>query len=412
MSLRSKGNSFLDQLRHFHFSLVSFFNSVVPTILSLRHTILLVWLLGTLPLLDACGLSSKHYLRVEDSLRAGQLEQAARIIQNAEDDYGPKNRLLYWMDRGMTLQLAGQYKASNQVLEQADELVEDFYTRRLRDEVTALLVNDTQLPYRGDPYEQVMINVIKAFNYAFLQDIQEALIEARKIDHRLNVLTDSTEKDHYHEDPFARYVTGIVYEVAGDLNDAFIAYRKAYEGYRVSRSWSGMVIPRLLKEGLLRVTEDLQLHSEHEAYRQAFPDVSWRSSTETQSLAHLVVISYNGKAPRKEDRFLTLPITLDALNVVQRARLPSSRRAWHRRRARSRFYGIQGYVVPIALPRLIPQKSRVAYGTVHVQGRDDSYQARTELVQDVAAVAKKNFNDQYPSLVTKALARAAIKWLL
>ena len=56
-------------------------------------------------------------------------------------------------------------------------------------------------------------------------------------------------------------------------NDAFIAYRKAYEGYRASRSWSGMGVPHLLKEGLLRVTEELHLQSENEAYRRAFPDV-------------------------------------------------------------------------------------------------------------------------------------------
>ena len=43
------------------------------------------------------------------------------IIQQAEKEYGEKSRVLYGMDRGMTLQLAGEYQQSNAVLEQAEE---------------------------------------------------------------------------------------------------------------------------------------------------------------------------------------------------------------------------------------------------------------------------------------------------
>ncbi len=105
-----------------------------------------------------------------------------------------KNRLLYLMDEGMVLHLADRYDESNTVLEEAYLLLRNCIRARLRDEASAILVNETQLPFEGEPFEHVMINVIKALNYALLQKWNEALVEARRIDHRLNVLSDRVER--------------------------------------------------------------------------------------------------------------------------------------------------------------------------------------------------------------------------
>ena len=183
-------------------------------------------------LLTGCGPSVNRYLLIEQSLVAGDPQQAAAIVEQTEKEYGAKGRLLYEMDRGMVLQLAGRYQQSSAALEQAEEEVERLYTRTIRSETAAFLTNDNALPYEGDAYEHVMINVIKALNYAAQGQLQEALVEARRIDHRLNVLSDRvTDADRYRNDGFARYVSGILYEATGDLNNAFIAYRNAYEAY-------------------------------------------------------------------------------------------------------------------------------------------------------------------------------------
>lgn len=133
-------------------------------------------------------------------------------MAEAESEYGPRNRLLYSMDRGMTLHLAGEYMQSNARLEAAAQEVERLYTRTIRTETAAFLTNDNVLPYEGDPYEHVMINIIKALNYAAMGQLMDAVVEARQIDHRLNVLSDTAkEKDGYREDAFARYLTGVLY---------------------------------------------------------------------------------------------------------------------------------------------------------------------------------------------------------
>ena len=63
--------------------------------------------------LSACGSKLNRYALVEESLLAGDSQQADRIVERAEPEYGSENRVLYDMDRGMTLHLAGYYEASN-----------------------------------------------------------------------------------------------------------------------------------------------------------------------------------------------------------------------------------------------------------------------------------------------------------
>ncbi|MGH7256676.1 MAG: hypothetical protein ACREI3_12975, partial [Nitrospirales bacterium] len=239
----------------------------------------------------------------------------------------------------------------------------------------------------------------------------EALVEARKVDHRLNVLTDRVDDaDAYRNDAFARYVTGVLYEATGDLNNAFIAYRNAYEEYQRARAWSHTPVPEQLKADLLRTTDALFLKEEHTRYRQAFEGVGWRSVKETKDLAQLVVISYNGRAPRKEDLFLDLPISAEALHLVLLTKGATRGGHQNARVAESVLYGLSGQVVRVALPRLVPQKSSVNHVTVTARSDGQTVRAETELVQNLTAVAEKSLRDQFAKRAAKAVARAALKF--
>ena len=365
-------------------------------------------------LLAGCGPSVDRYLLIDASLRAHDPKGADTIVQRAEKEYGEKSRVLYGMDRGMTLHLASDYQQSNVVLEQAEEELDRLYTRKIRTEARAFMTNDTALPYEGDPYEQVLINVLKAINYALLGQWQDALVEARRIDHRLNVLSDRIQEKHaYQEDGFARYLSGILYESTGDMNNAFIAYRKAYETFDATRAWSHTDVPSQLREDLLRTAEALHFTQDFEAYRQMFPDTKWETSQSLQQLAQVIVISYNGRAPRKEDQFLDLPISLDALQLVliNRWMLQPNRRS--NPAVDSILYGLSGRVVRVALPRLIPQKVSVPVYTVSlIPDNGTGVTVNTELVHNVTALADKALSERMAGITVKALARAATKFAL
>jgi hypothetical protein len=365
-------------------------------------------------LLAGCSPSVNRYLLIDASLRANDPKGADTIVQQREKEYGEKSLVLYGMDRGMTLQLVGDYQQSNAVLEQAEEELDRLYTRKIRTEALAFMTNDTALPYEGDPYEQVLINVLKAINYAVLGQWQEALVEARRIDHRLNVLSDRTqEQGAYREDGFARYLSGILYESTGDINNAFIAYRKAYETFEATRAWSSTGVPPQLREDLLRTAEAMHFTQELAEYRRLFPDTKWETSQSLQQLAQVVVISYNGRAPRKEDQFLDLPISLDALQLVLLNRGIVQANRQPNRAVDSVLYGLSGRVVRVALPRLIPQKTQVPVDRVSlIQDDGTKVTVNTELVHNVSALADKALSERITGITVKALARAATKFAL
>jgi hypothetical protein len=363
--------------------------------------------------LNGCGSSGTHYLLVDKSLLANDYRQADLIIQKAEaDEYGAKSRVLYGMDRGMTLQLAGEYEQSNEVLEKAEGEVERLYTRSIRTESFAFMTNDNSLPFEGEPYEQVMINVLKALNYASMNRWQDALVEARRIDHRLNVLADRTkDKAAYRDDGFARYLSGILYESTGDLNNAFIAYRKAYETFDASRAWSHTAVPLQLRADLLRTADALHLSQEYAEYQRLFPDTVWASNEEQQRLAQVLVISYNGRAPRKEDQFLDLPVSTDALALVLVNRGFTSGNRQQQRAADSVLYGLNGRVVRVALPKIVPQKTQVPVDTISLTPEEGPpVMVRTELAQNFTALADKALSERIAGIAVKAVARAAFKY--
>lgn len=375
------------------------------------HLHVVIFLLAAV---TGCGPAVNRYALIEDSLRANDATRAAAIVEQTEKEYGSKSRVLYGMDRGMMLHLAGQYSQSNVALEQAEEEIDRLYTRKVRTETAAFLTNDNALPYEGDPYEQVTVNVVKALNYAVMGQLTESLVEARRIDNRLNVLADNVrEKNGYRDDGFARYLTGILYEATGDLNNAFIAYRKASDAYEAIQGWARMPVPTALRADLLRTAETLHLTTELEEYRQKFPGTTWQPATDQSQLAQVVVISYNGRAPQKEDQFLDLPLSLDAIQLVllNRGLGSQSHSRNDQRVVDSVLYGLNGRVVRVALPKLTQQKTRVAYTRINLIPKNgEPLSAQSELAQNFTSLADKSLSDRLPGITTKALARAAVKF--
>ena len=77
--------------------------------------------------LNGCAASHRYEL-VEQTIVSGDVQRAPQIIEQAEREYGSEGRVLYDIDLGMTLHIAGQYQASNAALEQAEDEVERLHT--------------------------------------------------------------------------------------------------------------------------------------------------------------------------------------------------------------------------------------------------------------------------------------------
>ncbi|WP_299011205.1 hypothetical protein [uncultured Shewanella sp.] len=184
------------------------------------------------------------------------LESLSRLTPKISGNDG----LLYAQEAGRVAQIGGDFEASKALYRQA---VNDYITfdNKATISVTdtgatasSLLINDNVIPYRGPGYERIMLHQYQALNYIFSNDFEGALVEVR----RSNELQ-STEQAKYEEsnqsvqamsngtvntemnklgraagsttsaflNAYSYYTTGVLHEVLGEPNDAFIDYRKA-----------------------------------------------------------------------------------------------------------------------------------------------------------------------------------------
>jgi hypothetical protein len=127
------------------------------------------------------------------------------------------------------------------------------------------------------------------------------------------------------------------------------------------------------------------------------------------TLAQIIVISYHGQGPKKEDLVIDVPVSLDALRLVAITK-PGFRQSTRATRGgEALLYGVHGRIARIALPRFSMQKQSGTLDTIQIRNQATTITTRTQRLYDVQAVAEKNLADEYDSLVLRAVARTAMK---
>ncbi len=363
-------------------------------------------------MLPACA-PTLPYARIDRALQDGNPAEGIAIIEKSHDAYGSKSETLYLMDKGMIEYVASRYNESVQSLSKAEVLTEDLYTRRIHTEVEAFLTSDNALPYEGEEFEKVLLNVLMALDYAQLGLWDDALVEARKVDHKLLVLADRNQKRMtYSKDALARYLSGVLYEATGDFNNALVAYRLAHDAFQQYRQAYGTPTPDLLRQDLLRVSEALGLTQEYEEYKQNFSGITWQSEASVQGMGELVFITYAGHAPFKRDAFVDIPFSYDAMNVVLATNLYNRYASQEYRTAQSILYGLTGRIVRIAIPRFVRRPSGIAYTEAVIVAHNSRYTSRSVLMEDITAIAVKDLEERLVRTAAKAVARATWKYAM
>ncbi len=373
----------------------------MPFLFPFRRAMSLITLL-----LSACATTQNHYVRVEQHLAVHDTRSADAVIAKEEGRYGKNDRLLYLLDRGLSLSLAGNYQESNQMLDDAAQLSDQLYTESVTRHAAALLTNDNILPYGGEDFERVLIHIISALNYAQLNLLDDALVECRRVDTKLNEINDRyhDKKNRYKEDAFARYLAGILYEARGGINDAFISYRKAFETYRDWAKSYKTPIPAIIGEDLLRTTQALGLREEHEAYQLLFPSARVTPSQHRQSHGEIIVVSMHGRSPYKLDTFFDVVINKDILTSMVATAIWQS----HVGSGDVPFSTI-GQLVRVAVPRYMAQPSQVDHVEVSLSGTTPSVSASSVQMGDLTKIAIANLDDRIDRIRIKAITRATIK---
>ncbi len=250
--------------------------------------------------LTSCATYYQANLGFNKEFESGNLQGALQTLKNQAGHATGKDRFLYFVNKGLVLSMMGQYEESNQFLENAYLFWEDFKIDYFS-EGASYLINPTITTYRGEDHEHLILLYYKALNYLKMQKTEEALVECRRLNIRLQQLSDRySSNNNYKHDAFINNLMGIIYDADKDYNNAFIAYRNSLDAYKNEyQSMFQLSAPQQLKLDLLRTVWLSGLKDEFEEYKNqlGMPDYQYQSNEGGE----LVFFWHNGLAPYKAE---------------------------------------------------------------------------------------------------------------
>lgn len=258
-------------------------------------------------LLSSCATYNQKLHSYHQHLNKGDYKTASAILDQNSFLQKPRNQTLYLAEKGRIEHLQGNYKESNFYLNQADNITED-QTKTVSDAVKGTLLNPMMQVYKMQDFEKFMIHFYKALNYCSLNNMEDAIVEARRITLHNNQLNDiKGAAKIYNSDPFSLMVQGFLYEKNKDINNAFISYRNAANIFASQKdnTWLNTPIPNQLKKDVVRTAAWMGFKDEQQHFETMFNEVYTK---DTSSGGSLIIFWEHGKAPVKEEQNIILTL--------------------------------------------------------------------------------------------------------
>jgi len=201
-----------------------------------------------LALLQSCATYYDKAKKIESALLIHDYSKAKKSVKHNRFLKKKRNALLYHLEMGKIYHLDNDFDTSNYHFNLADELME--VNGAGVDFLISTVVNPNMQTYRANANEKIVIHYYKALNYLQLGNMDEAVVEARKLNLKEQALfIDKKGKDKkYAQDPFGLILMGMIYEADNDFNNAFITYRNAYEYYQKSKVFKDKMPPTLISD--------------------------------------------------------------------------------------------------------------------------------------------------------------------
>jgi uncharacterized protein len=370
-----------------------------------RKTSLFLFAVATLLVQCAATYTNSSYFsRLDSFIASGDFESALVNIDQAKESekYAYKDRLLYFLDKGVLLSYKGEYEQSNQYLNEAETAMEELFTKSISSGAVSLLLNDNALPYYGEVYENIYVNIFKALNFIKLDKFEEAYVEIRRVNVKLRELADknrqlvenlNTSKDaaipfktetiDFYDDVLAHYLSYLIFRAEGEADNSRISLQKMQKAWETHSNIYNYAMPGAVKKDL-----------------QAL-DAGAKKKPSAPQTAKLNLIAFIGRAPQKK-AIGGLITTYD--NAI----------------------GISGLDMPIALPNIPFPNMKAGYhfkfslplmesGNSNVQrievSLDNNKVGEMELLEDLGQVAVQTFKSKIGIIYTKTLTRTVLKGL-
>ncbi|MGB5105882.1 MAG: hypothetical protein WBP29_02930 [Candidatus Zixiibacteriota bacterium] len=364
------------------------------------HTALL--LLISAILVSGCSsiaTQTKFYEPIQESLRAGNYDVAVAKIEKAfaEGKYAEKDRFLYYLDAGLAYHYADSFAVSADLLNQAEIAADELFTKSISRAAASLLLNDNVLEYAGEDHEALYTNLFKALDYIELGRNEDAFVEIRRANLKLQNLeqkyfdaaqtfrsaakSDSTQADlpydiqplRFSNSAFARYLSMHMYATATKFDDARIDYELLHEAFK----------------------------TQPQIYDFRAPEIKYAC----RDKAILSIVAMTGTSPVKNDLKLRIRTDkqLDLVQVMYDGAAASSAEYGHFLLPIS-----EDYYFKFAIPVMSPGQSEVAAIRVTADGRPIG---ELQLIENVNRVAAEVFEPKKTLTYVRTVARAVVKGL-
>lgn len=280
---------------------------------------------------------SDQMVPLRNQLLLGHAAEALPKVR--ESTPGDDTYVLDQLEKGRIAWLAGQDGVSKQGFAAADSRLawEDNQARyRLSQglaQAGSLLTNDQTMAYRAPDYERTMLHHYLALNYLQRGDAEGALVEVRRANQvqeralkaRADEVRKAKEKSEESEadgemrqlmsrgapeldrligqvkngfqNAYTFYFSGVLYEAAGDLNDAWVDYQRGYQIAPDNQS---------LQDALLRLA---RLRGSSDELKETEKKVGRKAPPPAKDQGQLVVLFEDGLIPARREIFLPLPIS-------------------------------------------------------------------------------------------------------
>lgn len=340
-------------------------------------------------------------------VKAAQRQGDFVKAQNLLGERAPSNNsyVLNLLEKGRLQFLAAEWAASQKTFEKAYAEIEvqrnkaKIQISKGIEKLGAVVSNDNAISYQVPYYEQGMLHSYQALNYLFQHDMEGALVEIR----RANLVQENALKAYQDEiykaqselynsgmssdsidstypsmaesigdvkngfqNAFTFYLSGVLYEASGELNDAYIDYKRAIEIYPDNF---------YLQQDVLRLATKLGMQDDLDEFEQRFGDYQ---VPENNNQGQVVMLVEQDIVNSKQDVGLNLPVGRSNRGL--------------------KFFSF-------ALP--VYRGALLQHSHLMVSSADESYESN-EIVR-IQSLAAKDLQDQLPALLTRQVVRVVAK---
>jgi len=325
--------------------------------------------LPVLALFFSCA-TSDPYVQVDQLVDQENFSKSTGVLEERRKSiYREKDRVLYFLDKGMLAHYAEDYTESSTLLQAGERAIEENFSVSVTQEVGTFILNDTTREYDGEDYEDIYLNVFNALNYYRQGEMEGALVEIRRINNKLrnlsvkygvlmtNMQKMAMEKGaevppnpeapvNFNNSALARYLGMLFYRGVGNMDSARIDQQQ------------------------LRVA----IADAPALYKNSVPSSVADELTIPRGMARLNVLAFTGRSPVKTEEVTRI------------------------------FLGT-GWI-KIALPVMTPRPSRISSVRVTL---DSGESLTLDLLEDINAVVDATFSQKKNLIYTKSVVRASIK---